>query len=581
MRRLFLSRVESDFDPSRDIAAGPWCFIDDESAVSGWEELPFTDPIPDSQSLKIADIKTRRLANHIALSWADRMNTETGSEYSPTFWRNFLILWMIAAIQTSWRNFLNLELLIAKYNSEPIRVCVSNEEPNWQIRDLSDFMNLLQLDGHFNFWMSSSLLRAIAPDNWILEPVDYETSFSQERRIVREEQVENEDRSRLKAAIGRLGFDHVQGTKYSRLIYALLINLLPGRPPNGRKNEADNDIVSEFPETYLNSLNYFLEETLPTTFTSGFSAIEKSVTKHHYSPGRLTITHAASSDTKYQLINAIAVERGQRIVGFQHGGWYGTALAESWAGESEYIYHSFITWGWTAQEDYYGNMLPLPSPLLSAVRNKHHCQNNSLMLVGTKMIVQNDRFDSRPSSKRWLGYRRAKLDFINGISKNVRESLTYRPYHRSYPPLEDGAFITKKFPDIPIFEGSLNDEMLHCRLLVLDHPGSTLNLAMAANVPTICYWNPKDWPFSRQAEPLFKLLQENGLLFDNPVAAAQHINIIWDDVEGWWNRKNVKDARQEWADNLAKTSPFWWWHWAVAVWKLARGDDPTRIGREY
>ena len=129
-------------------------------------------------------------------------------------------------------------------------------------------------------------------------------------------------------------------------------------------------------------------------------------------PGRLTITHAASVDTYNHLLNVLSVEHGERVVGFQHGGWYGTGAVAPWASESEYIYHAFITWGWTKQSDFYGNMIPLPSPMLSKIRNSHVDKNNYLILVGTRMFIQNDRLEGRPSMVCWLNYRKIKQDFV-------------------------------------------------------------------------------------------------------------------------------------------------------------------------
>ena len=97
-RRLFLSKVDTDFDVSRDIAAGPWCFIDMEEEVEGWDDLFFTDPFISTSDMVRADALTRRLANQIALSWADRMNILTDRHYSRRMWRNFLIIWMMIVI---------------------------------------------------------------------------------------------------------------------------------------------------------------------------------------------------------------------------------------------------------------------------------------------------------------------------------------------------------------------------------------------------------------------------------------------------------------------------------------------------
>jgi len=87
VRHLFLSRVETDFNSTRDVSAGPWCIVEREEDFEGWEDFPFTD----TKNLITADAITRRLANHIALSWVDKMNAKTKRNCSPEMWRSFLI----------------------------------------------------------------------------------------------------------------------------------------------------------------------------------------------------------------------------------------------------------------------------------------------------------------------------------------------------------------------------------------------------------------------------------------------------------------------------------------------------------
>ena len=570
-RRLFLSRIDNNFDPAHDVAAGPWCFVGREDAVKGWEELPFTSPFPDKKSYLLADARTHRLANHIALSWAEKMNINNNCSYSPVFWRNFLILWVIAATQAMWRCFRNLELLVKRHKTDSLHLRVLDHTPAWSINNLGDFMQLLQKDGYFHFWMQSLCIRRLAPEAWTLEPTPWEDYPSDYIQATVDSVSAVPTRSSLKDYIGRLGFDHVTGTYYSRPFFSLFISLLPRGPAEGKTFDPDPAVIEEFPALFVEVLQKFLLATLPSTYSKDFSAIEKEVKALPYSPGRLTITQAASIDTKLQLINTLAVEAGERVVGFQHGGWFGTALVEAWASESEYIYHAFITWGWSAQSDMYAKTLPLPSPALSKLRNKHTCKGNDLVYVGARMVINNERFHASPSPVRWLQYRKDKVIFISNLEKRLIQLMFYRP-HVGGEILEDSLYLKKFFSSITFMMGSkktLRSKLLSCRLLILDHPGTTLHEAMAANTPTVCYWNNEDWPISRQSEPQFEALRQSGILFDDPESAAQHVNNIWNDVPRWWNSDKVQVGRQIWSSQHARTSPIWFWHWATALWRLS------------
>ena len=48
------------------------------------------------------------------------------------------------------------------------------------------------------------------------------------------------------------------------------------------------------------------------------------------------------------------------------------------------------------------------------------------------------------------------------------------------------------------------------------------------------------------------------------------MNEIWADVEGWWRGEAVQSARHAWCRQYARTAMLWQWHWAKALWQLAR-----------
>lgn len=72
--------------------------------------------------------------------------------------------------------------------------------------------------------------------------------------------------------------------------------------------------------------------------------------------------------------------------------------------------------------------------------------------------------------------------------------------------LKDKQYIKDKVPWAKFCEGYLHSKMIKCKITVLDHSGTTLNIALAANVPTICFWDKDAWAMCFQAEPYFDKL---------------------------------------------------------------------------
>ena len=114
--------------------------------------------------------------------------------------------------------------------------------------------------------------------------------------------------------------------------------------------------------------------------------------------------------------------------------------------------------------------------------------------------------------------------------------------------------------------GPLEPRLLGCRLLVLDHAGTTLAQALAANIPFLLYWNPETASFTPEALPLLDKLREAGILHDTPESAAAKAAEVWGDVPGWW--ASVRAACKPWASQHALTNKDDVPH----VWKLVLKD---------
>lgn len=561
VRRLFTSRVDPDFDPERDIAAGPWCFIGREDISCEWEELPYYNPFPNPKDQMIADRDTRLLANHIAWSMADGLNQEHGTQYSSLFWRNNLILWLVAAVQANWRCYLNLDLLVTANLKDSFMVPVLDDVPEWEFLSLSEFMTALNRNSEFNYWMSSALIKKLAPGHWRLVP-------TMQKKVdcpLRKQQARPQTtRVRISRWLSRMGFGSVLGVKFSRPLFSAIISLLPRRPALRKPLAPNASILKSFPTPFLESLELFLQATRPASFGKNFKAIEREARKLPYFSGRITVT-AFNEDPLDQMITALAVENGERIIGLQHGAWHGMVITAPWSGETEHTHEGAFTWGWEKQPNISGTATPLPSPFLSSLQNKHRFLTSDLIFVGTQMMVQNDRIESRPYAKQWLKYRQMKLVFINHLSDDLLNFLSYRPYLRTAQTFRDAEYLKQYVPNLKILSEPLLKNILCCRLLVLDHPGTTFHIAMAANIPTICFWDPSSWPINPNTQPLLDDMMRAGILFTNPVGAAEKINTIWKDVPGWWQSGAVQQARGKFSHLHARTSSIWWWHWIRAL----------------
>lgn len=565
--RLFIDRIDADFRQGVDLALGPWCHVSVENLVPDWEETTFPDPFPTVEDWVAAECLTRRLAESLVPAWAERFNKCHGRSYSLKFWRVFLLNWLTVAVPALWSRYRWCQEFVSLHAEKNLTLTLMGGGDTWPLTQSGDLLPLLWCPT-FDARLSSLVLRTMLPSSWqINESADPPVSPSAPVELI----IPAESwRGRLaRSLLGRLPFAHVPGTGVARLPMSAILALLPRRMP-GLDGLTFPDVTEAFPSEFLRLLDEFLPQVVPATFTRDFLRLEAIAQKQHYHPGRLLVDTLNSEDDSIRVVTAMAYERGERLVGSQHGGTYGTHRAMMASAATEYPYHAFLTWGWDRHDDFVGNFVPVPSPMLGKLADCHRETQPALIFVGGSMVVHGTRLGWLPKPQHYLSYRRAKLDFINSLADPVRIALSYRPYRRNVTILEDDGFIHRHHPDIPLVEGDLSRAILGCRLLVLDHPITTMLVAMAANIPTIMYWEEDAWPLAISASPYFQALRDAGILFHDPQAAAAQVNAIWNDVPGWWRSASIQQARRHFAHHFARTSRWWWIYWLAALWRLSR-----------
>ena len=105
-------------------------------------------------------------------------------------------------------------------------------------------------------------------------------------------------------------------------------------------------------------------------------------------------------------------------------------------------------------------------------------------------------------------------------------------------------------------------------MLVLDHPGTTLNVAMAAQVPLICFWDRAAWVLTTTARPYFEALEKANILFEKPEDAAEWINTVSNNLDDWWASNEVKEARKNWTMQFGLAKKTWWFDWLQILSKI-------------
>ena len=158
------------------------------------------------------------------------------------------------------------------------------------------------------------------------------------------------------------------------------------------------------------------------------------------------------------------------------------------------------------------------------------------------------------------------MDFIEALGPQRQRDMFYRGH-----PVDFGWRISEqiaaRFPQVVIDDHKhpFGYQMNRARLVVFDQPGTTLLEALAANVPTIMFFDPRHWDFRPEAQPYFDMLQRAGIFHDTPPAAAQQVAQVYERVDPWWFSPDVQEARTEFVKHFALGSADWNRQWVEAI----------------
>ena len=82
---------------------------------------------------------------------------------------------------------------------------------------------------------------------------------------------------------------------------------------------------------------------------------------------------------------------------------------------------------------------------------------------------------------------------------------------------------------------NIYEDITQNRLTICTYNATTVLECIAANIPTIMFWNPNHWELNKFSKPYFDALKRVNILHDDPVSAAKFIN-----KKHWWLTKWVE-----------------------------------------
>ena len=340
------------------------------------------------------------------------------------------------------------------------------------------------------------------------------------------------------------------GSKYRRL---RIINP-PAIPVD---NEARKQLVfNEFQSSDVEKLLIKLVRAyLPTSFLEGFAALRISICQMGFpdSPKTIFTSNRHIYDDVFNAWVAEAAENGSRLVLGQHGGYYGISKFPTFAERHELsVSDTYLTWGWGSTTSTLGGII------LTTVGSRwKHRESRSRLLLVTDELWSHPRsvYTDIPETSNYLDH----LGLLaKSLPSTIQQSLELRRHLGQRVvghPVE--SWWLNQLPTIDMGDSSIPFSKIvkNAKLVIVAHNGTTIPENFSRGIPTLITWTSNWVEIRDEAKPIFAKLAEVGIFHEDPVSLAKHISAIWDNVDAWWESKEVVEARELFCSQYAKSVP--------------------------
>lgn len=305
----------------------------------------------------------------------------------------------------------------------------------------------------------------------------------------------------------------------------------------------------------VNALRALMPLLMPTVFLENFADVRAAIRKLPVQRPRVVYTgQGIHANAVLKFLTAEWRGQGTRLLIHQHGGGYGLDRRHTPEEYETRIADRFYSWGWRSSS-------PKVAPLSSTPVGKtmsYRQRGVLLCCVDYPRLPFRIHYQPMPG-----GIERMHDETIRFLTAlHGAEGLRIRPYPTDYgwgfarrlrAAAPQATFDTKPGRPIASYRES--------RIVVHNYLGTGWLETLAANKPTVCFYDPAVYAFRDDAAPLVASLERVGILHRTGVDSARFVNELGDSIDSWWSQSDVKSARHEFVSRYAMLSEHWARDW--------------------
>jgi putative transferase (TIGR04331 family) len=342
---------------------------------------------------------------------------------------------------------------------------------------------------------------------------------------------------------------------------------LRDKKPDHRKRDAL--VLNQESTLFDKLLNRLIKRLIPYTYIENFAKLkEKSLNQFPRNPRLIFTSNAYQGDDGFKIWAAHHAIKNVPLVIEQHGGHFGIGLHNQTEDHQLQIANVFASWGWKNRK--YNNIRALPALKLSTKFNGYNKTGDILLITASY-----PRYFYCHFSVVVAGQTIQYLSQISSFCKKVDASLASFLRIRTDADIFGWEIHERLRADgvgwaLDTMKINLNNRLKSCRIAVITYNATVFLETLAANFPTLIFFDADRYEIRQEAIPMMNNLRKVGILHDSPDSAASFLNSIKTVIDQWWNSEILQATRKEFCSEYALASADWIDQWAMFLKSIAK-----------
>ena len=333
-----------------------------------------------------------------------------------------------------------------------------------------------------------------------------------------------------------------------------------------RKSTENLNSESDF-EKLLNKL---LIGLLPFSYLENFEKINTETNFYYPSKSKIIFTsNAYLHDDHFKIMTAERSLKNIPYVIGQHGGGFKTGLNNQTVLHQLKTCDNFYSWGWTDKSSTENKIIKMPSLKLSRKISLPDSEGYILITTPSYPRYFYSHF-SVPVAGQFLKIINETIDFINNLSGISSEKIKLKLDSDVFGWKVNERFISQGFSKTLTKGENFYKLLSKSRLSISTYNSTIYYETMSSNFPTVIFFDMNFYEISEESKEDFNLLKSVGIFHESPLSAAKFVNSIFNNIDGWWFKKEVQYARKEFCDKYAFNSKTYLKDWKSSINELVK-----------